>query len=52
MAKYRMVGFDADDPIWRSEGYLPAAHAGFEAMRGCCSRDPAARWARLLRALQ
>jgi putative hydrolase of the HAD superfamily len=29
-----MVGFDADDTLWHSEGYFQAAHAEFEAVLG------------------
>lgn len=30
----RLVGFDADDTLWRSEDYYQAAHARFEAIVG------------------
>lgn len=31
---FRLVGFDADDTLWRSEDYFQAAHAQFEAIIG------------------
>jgi putative hydrolase of the HAD superfamily len=34
MPAFRMVGFDADDTLWHSEGYFQAAHAEFEAVLG------------------
>lgn len=34
MAQLRMVGFDADDTLWHSEGYFQAAHAEFESLLG------------------
>ncbi len=30
----RLVGFDGDDTLWRSEDYYRAAQAGFEAIVG------------------
>lgn len=31
---FRLVGFDADDTLWRSEDYFQAAHVQFEAIIG------------------
>lgn len=32
--RLRLVGFDADDTLWHSEGYFQAAHAEFERILG------------------
>jgi putative hydrolase of the HAD superfamily len=34
MTALQMVGFDADDTLWHSEGYFQAAHAEFENLLG------------------
>lgn len=34
MTVLQLVGFDADDTLWHSEGYFQAAHAEFEAVLG------------------
>jgi putative hydrolase of the HAD superfamily len=34
MKALQMIGFDADDTLWHSEGYFDAAHAEFEAVLG------------------
>ena len=34
MTVFEMVGFDADDTLWHSEGYFQAAHAEFEVVLG------------------
>ena len=47
MATIRMVGFDADDTLWRSEDYFADAQATFEAIVGAYVGDDARTTERL-----